>query len=263
MNAAKKTLMALAVLAAPLAAQATSFDCAKAATDAERLICTDAGLSRADDNYAAVYRTALAESTDQPAFRAHARYALTQRELCHDAACLHAWYASRIADMIMASPSMGGTADAPAHAQAAPKAPAAPFVSQWKVTPSGEGYVLSAKEPDATFAIVATANDEDNGLAIHFVYRNAPRCAGVGPRGVRGFATTFAVKMNDYIPTLSGACLGPDLVAMPIYPADTAKILSFVRSGSVTIGDLKGDKVFHYDTRGIDAITTALVSPTP
>ena len=51
------TTLALLVLAAPITAQAGSYDCAKASTRIEKTICDDPGLSNLDDRLAASYRT--------------------------------------------------------------------------------------------------------------------------------------------------------------------------------------------------------------
>ena len=45
-------------LAAPALGSAASFDCAKASTKVEELVCADAALSAQDETLAAVYRQA-------------------------------------------------------------------------------------------------------------------------------------------------------------------------------------------------------------
>ena len=52
-------LTALALLLAPLTAQAASFDCAKAGTATEKAICRDPALSKQDEAVAAAYKAAL------------------------------------------------------------------------------------------------------------------------------------------------------------------------------------------------------------
>ncbi|MFT4503168.1 DUF4236 domain-containing protein [Caballeronia sp. 15711] len=71
----------------------TSFDCSKAHSDAEHLICGDAALAAADVELAAVYAKAKAAVSDETAFRARTRAQWNYREqTCHDRECLTRWY---------------------------------------------------------------------------------------------------------------------------------------------------------------------------
>ena len=73
-----------------------SFDCAKAASVSEHLICEDAELSALDMRLFELYQHAKAMTTQMPAFKADARAAYQWREAnCADKACLVDWYASR------------------------------------------------------------------------------------------------------------------------------------------------------------------------
>ncbi|MFC5431475.1 DUF4236 domain-containing protein [Paraburkholderia denitrificans] len=74
----------------------TSFDCSKARSDAEHLICSDAGLAADDVALAAIYAKAKAAATDQAAFRERTRAEWNYREqTCHDRECLVRWYAAQ------------------------------------------------------------------------------------------------------------------------------------------------------------------------
>ncbi|WP_176380723.1 hypothetical protein [Paraburkholderia youngii] len=74
----------------------TSFDCAKARSDAERLICNDAELAAADVDLAKLFAQAKAAATDQDAFKERARVQWNYRESsCHDRDCLVQWYANQ------------------------------------------------------------------------------------------------------------------------------------------------------------------------
>lgn len=74
----------------------TSFDCSKAHSDAERLICGDAELAAADVELAAVYARAKAAVSDQTAFHGRTRAQWNYREqTCHDRECLVRWYADQ------------------------------------------------------------------------------------------------------------------------------------------------------------------------
>ncbi|MDR5803736.1 DUF4236 domain-containing protein [Caballeronia sp. LZ001] len=74
----------------------TSFDCAKAHSDAEHLICGDAQLAAADIELAAGYVKAKGAVADQAAFRERTRAQWNYREqTCHDRECLARWYADQ------------------------------------------------------------------------------------------------------------------------------------------------------------------------
>lgn len=82
------------------AVQSASFDCAKAATMVEKLVCADAALSAQDDVLAATYRQAASLSKpDDSEPKTSQRAWLKQRNACADAACIAAAYRSRIAEL--------------------------------------------------------------------------------------------------------------------------------------------------------------------
>ncbi|MBW5804943.1 DUF1311 domain-containing protein [Burkholderia sp. COPS] len=65
-----------------------SFDCTKAASKIEKLICSSAETATADKQLADVYRTAIAKSSDPAALKQQQRDWLKERNACDDAACL-------------------------------------------------------------------------------------------------------------------------------------------------------------------------------
>ncbi|QCP47914.1 tetratricopeptide repeat protein [Trinickia violacea] len=74
----------------------TSFDCTKARSDAEHLICNDAQLAAADVDLANLFASAKAVAADQVAFKEHTREQWNYRERnCHDRDCLVQWYAEQ------------------------------------------------------------------------------------------------------------------------------------------------------------------------
>ena len=90
--------IAYALLAAlPMVAAAASFDCARASSPAEKLICSDVEASRLDEELAAVYWKALSDAADPAALRREQRQWLKARDACTVAKCLHAAYGDRIA----------------------------------------------------------------------------------------------------------------------------------------------------------------------
>lgn len=86
----------LAAMLLPGAAIAASFDCAKAKSDAEKLVCANEDLSQGDDELAGLYRRAKQIAPDPSAFKAENIREWKRREaLCHDKACVVQWYAQR------------------------------------------------------------------------------------------------------------------------------------------------------------------------
>jgi uncharacterized protein len=79
------------------AAYAASFDCTKAATKTEKLICADEKLSALDEQLATAYKTASETVTDKNALKAQQKKWLKQkRNVCSDVACLSQAYQARI-----------------------------------------------------------------------------------------------------------------------------------------------------------------------
>jgi uncharacterized protein YecT (DUF1311 family) len=92
------SFLAGSLLAAAPRTRAASFDCAKAATPTEKLICGDPELSQLDGQLAETYRRELDDAFDPNKLRAKQHMWLrTERDACADAACLKKVYAQRIA----------------------------------------------------------------------------------------------------------------------------------------------------------------------
>lgn len=73
-----------------------SFDCQKARSDAERLICGDPDLASQDVALATLFAQAKAAVTDKDGFRERVRQQWNYREAsCHDRECLARWYAAQ------------------------------------------------------------------------------------------------------------------------------------------------------------------------
>lgn len=91
-------LLALFLAAAP--AQAASFDCAKAATRAEKTICADPALSGMDEELAKTYAQAKEKATDKDALtRAQRTWVKSVRDACPDNKCMLKAYLDRIAKL--------------------------------------------------------------------------------------------------------------------------------------------------------------------
>lgn len=92
----QKTLaaFALAIALGASAASAASFNCAKARSYSEKLICSDPQLSAADDDLARVYGAAKEKTGNSKQFRRFVEENWKRREQCADPACVRSWYQS-------------------------------------------------------------------------------------------------------------------------------------------------------------------------
>jgi uncharacterized protein YecT (DUF1311 family) len=89
MNVAEHADAKPAAQPAPSAAIVASFDCAKASSQIETLICSSPETADADRRLAAAYSAARAKSSDPSTLKADQRnWLTTERNACTDAACL-------------------------------------------------------------------------------------------------------------------------------------------------------------------------------
>ena len=93
----KCILYLFGLLALPV--QAASFDCAKAGTKIEKLICSDAQLSKLDEELNAAYKTALQEKMKTDAIRQAQKQWMKERNACSDAACVKRAYEARLVEL--------------------------------------------------------------------------------------------------------------------------------------------------------------------
>ena len=80
-------------------AQAASFDCAKALTPAEKIICVDAELSKMDEEMADAFAAALKTKKKYVLVRQEQREWLKSRNVCSDTGCLKKEYRNRISNL--------------------------------------------------------------------------------------------------------------------------------------------------------------------
>ena len=92
-------------------ASAASFDCAKARSKSERLICGDPKLSALDDRLGALAAAGKKRSPNPRAYQRELDDAWVIRQRCVDIACVEAWYANRIAALSASQPDAGSIAD--------------------------------------------------------------------------------------------------------------------------------------------------------
>jgi uncharacterized protein len=79
---------------------AAGFNCAKASSDIEKMICGNPELSRMDEGLRAAYKEASSEASDPAPLSADQNLWLKKiRNACRDASCLKRVYQERIADL--------------------------------------------------------------------------------------------------------------------------------------------------------------------
>ena len=93
-------LMASAILIASGIASGAGFDCAKAVTRVEKMICASEVLSRLDEQLAEAYKSVIRSSDDPDGIKRSQRAWLRDvREPCRDETCLKAVYESRLGQL--------------------------------------------------------------------------------------------------------------------------------------------------------------------
>jgi uncharacterized protein len=91
------TLFGWLLLVIPI--QAASFDCAKASSKVEKMICADADLSKLDEEMAAAYKEALQDQSKAEATKQAQTQWLKGRNACADAGCVRSSYITRLTDL--------------------------------------------------------------------------------------------------------------------------------------------------------------------
>ncbi|MDO9268184.1 MAG: lysozyme inhibitor LprI family protein [Methylobacter sp.] len=80
-------------------AQAVSFDCAKAQTKVEKLICGNEQASQLDKEMQSAYQEAQAQEADPVSLKTEQRQWLKMRDTCNDVACIIQVYRTRLASL--------------------------------------------------------------------------------------------------------------------------------------------------------------------
>lgn len=83
---------------------AAGFDCAKASTRSERLICSDKKLQELDEKLSAAYRKAYSAASDKKGLKAEQVEWLKERDACETSECMGGKYQSRIDALEKAKP---------------------------------------------------------------------------------------------------------------------------------------------------------------
>jgi uncharacterized protein len=87
------TLLCLALMPS---ARAATFDCKKASTFAEKVVCSDSQLSAMDDELGRLYKGALAGTPNNETLESDQKAWLSLRDQCRDSDCIKKAYADRI-----------------------------------------------------------------------------------------------------------------------------------------------------------------------
>jgi uncharacterized protein YecT (DUF1311 family) len=100
-NFMKKILLStlIATLSFPMLSCAASFDCTKASSTTEKLICNNEFISKLDEQLASSYKQAMEKSIDKDVLKKSQAAWLKQQRACKDAACLEIAYQARINDL--------------------------------------------------------------------------------------------------------------------------------------------------------------------
>ncbi len=87
---------AMIALAFSASVQAASFDCAKASTKVEHIICDNHEISRLDEDMAATYKAATQDKAKAESVRQAQKQWLKERNACPDLACIRNAYVARL-----------------------------------------------------------------------------------------------------------------------------------------------------------------------
>jgi uncharacterized protein len=100
------TLLCLALMPS---ARAATFDCDKASTFAEKVVCSDSRLSAMDHELGRLYKAALAGASNSAALKTDQKAWLSSRDRCQDSDCIKKAYADRISALKGSSADTAGS----------------------------------------------------------------------------------------------------------------------------------------------------------
>lgn len=98
-NGMKCFLYVFGLLGMALSAQGASFDCGKAGTKVEKLICGDAELSKLDEELSAAYKTVLNDQKQADTVKQTQKLWMKERNGCADADCVKRAYETRLSSL--------------------------------------------------------------------------------------------------------------------------------------------------------------------
>lgn len=162
--------LACLLLLPPVAAPAASFDCSKASTRIEKLICNDKELSRLDESLAKAYQAALSSESAEAAKASQRKWLEHERSSCDNSAtnlgqtalCLRSSYDERI--FVLAALATPKDRVLGMYTRTDP----ACFVSS-----GPEGHECSG---ETVSSISVTASDDGLRVAMELYFFNGHRC---------------------------------------------------------------------------------------
>lgn len=95
-----KKMFAMFAFVLPLISHATSFNCKKAESLVENVICSDKNLSKLDDTLASIFKDAMKTSGNSTALRDEEVTWLSKRDACQDKICIKVAYEERINELV-------------------------------------------------------------------------------------------------------------------------------------------------------------------
>lgn len=105
-------LCVMSILAVSHSAFGASFDCNKAASVMEKMICSNSELSQLDEKMAAAYKHALANANNSAIIKARQRdWIKSVRNQCQDAACIAQAYSRRFEQLSQLSANVDNAPD--------------------------------------------------------------------------------------------------------------------------------------------------------
>jgi uncharacterized protein len=223
----------------PIIAQAASFDCGKAVTEVEKLICSDEDLSRLDESLNREYLEAL-KRTDikEHIIKSQRQWLKYERNLCENAVCLKIVYETRIKELFAfitsASRSPGWTKTTVFDWRNTPA------VNLKKLQPLSEGM----KAILAMYALQAGAGCEGGKSTLRC---SLIRRLGLGPQCSRKHLTLGSSGFKDGMPHMSGyhpeVCRGASTEELRSICYKAPDSASFQETWSVIRVEKKNDMV--------------------
>ncbi len=137
---------------------AASFDCAKAGTTVEKLICSNESLSKLDEELAVSYKQALETATDKDIFKKQQLNWLKTRNTCADSACVTSNYKNQIKQMNSYIQQYPQRMDMEKEIKALAYKPNYKRIDIKKAF--ADGYSMNKVRPANMFQIVASAHDK-------------------------------------------------------------------------------------------------------
>jgi uncharacterized protein len=275
--------VAAAGIAAPAAAQ--SFDCAKAQTRIERMVCADRAIADLDEYLGRYYSAARAAV---PAAESCLRddqqqWLKTKREACQDATCLRTAYLERLAELdplqpgvtalknvslpavpalVWIVPPAADTVAAPPNAKATPFEAVGTLVDDIASNPKSDGITLLTNDSGRIPVQLTMFLDGATQDAVASLVKQGPalyRARGYALPNGRG-GTFFEPSRCVFLHRMPAA-EAKSAITAPAKEPDTEQDLDTVRARVVTQGKVCGDPDRPCDAFKSNELSFAIARP--